>query len=190
MFATDAHRNSVTRAGAGVYSAERIATVPERLRNVYFAEVGSDQFQIRPEVRRSIVFAPHNLLLDAHFTNLDFISCRNVLIYFRAEAQVRVMTAFHLGLKLNGILFLGASEHLGTFEQDYEPLNRHWRVYQKMRVGSRVARQPMTAPRVYLPDNLQLKSRGVVSQTWERGLLQSLINSGFVVDDHASETGC
>ncbi len=184
IFATDAHRNSISRAGAGVYTHDRIETVPERFREAYFNPVGNDQFQIRPEIRRSIVFAPHNLLVDAHFTNLDFISCRNVLIYLRAEAQTKVLNGFHLGLRLNGILFLGASEHLGHFEQDYEPLNRQWRIYAKIRSGNTMPRQPVTSPRINLPDNLRMRGTSLVSQTWERGLLQAMIETGFVVDDH------
>ncbi len=184
IFATDAHRNSISRAGSGVYTQDRIESVPERLREPYFVSIGSDQFQIRPEIRRTIVFAPHNLLVDAHFTNLDFISCRNVLIYLRADAQAKVLGGFHLGLRLNGILFLGASEHLGHFEQDYETISRQWRIYTKIRSGSSLPRKPISAPRIQLPDNLRMRGASLVSQTWERGLLQEMIDTGFVVDDH------
>ncbi len=184
IFATDAHRNSISRAGAGVYTQARIEAVPERFRETYFTSVGNDQFQIQPEIRRSIVFAPHNLLVDAHFTNLDFISCRNVLIYLRSDAQTKVLNGFHLGLRLNGILFLGASEHLGHFEQDYEVLNRQWRIYTKTRAGNTLPRRPMAASRITVPDNLRMRGTSLVSQTWERGLLQAMIKTGFVVDDH------
>lgn len=184
VFATDAHKNSITRAGSGVFSSERLQAVPVDLQSKYFVQHGANQFQIRPEVRRSIVFAPHNLLVDAHFTNLDLISCRNVMIYLRQEVQSRVLSSFHQGLKLNGILFLGASEHLGEYEQDYVSISRHWRIYRKSRMGVKLPNKPTFSPRIKLPDNLEIKHRPIGAQTWERGLLHSLIESGYVVDDH------
>lgn len=184
IFATDAHRNSISTAGSGVFTADRVESVPDQFKARYFVLIGADNYQIRPEVRRTIVFAPHNLLVDAHFTNLDLISCRNVLIYLRAEAQGKVLSGLHQGLRVGGILFLGASEHLGVIDHDYQALNRHWRIYRKVRPGINVPQRFVIAPRIHLPESLGSRSGGRLSQPWERGLLQALVKSGFVVDDH------
>ncbi|HLL95616.1 MAG TPA: PAS domain S-box protein, partial [Spirosoma sp.] len=60
------------------------------------------------------VFASHNLLKDPPFSRLDFISCRNLLIYLDAELQRKAMATFHYALNPNGHLLLGKSETVGT----------------------------------------------------------------------------
>lgn len=184
VFATDAHRSSIIRAGAGIYSEDRLQDFPVHLRTKYFLPVGEGKFQIRPEIRRLIVFAPHNLLVDTHFTNLDFISCRNVLIYFRSEAQVKVLASFHLGLNLHGILFLGASEHMGSLDQDYQVLNRQWRIYQKIRTRTKIAPRQYASLTMQMPDSANYPRPKLAIPHWERGLLSMVIQSGFVVDEH------
>lgn len=184
IFATDAHKNSISRAGTGVFSSDRVEEVPPHFIERYFVPISADEYQIRPQVRRTIVFAPHNLLVDAHFTNLDLISCRNVLIYLWTEAQTKVLQGFHQGLNTGGILFLGASEHLGSIDHDYQVLSRHWRIYSKIRRGINMYQNQPTTPRIHLPDNLFHRRGRAISQSWERGLLHTLVKSGFVVDDH------
>jgi hypothetical protein len=44
-------------------------------------------FRIQKPIREMLVFAPQNLLEDPPFTKLDFVSCRNLLIYVEAELQ-------------------------------------------------------------------------------------------------------
>ena len=131
VFATDAHQDSITFAANGIFEASRIKMVPETLRQKYFVPLGED-YQIEKQVRRNIVFASHNLLQDAVFTKLDFISCRNVLIYFLPEIQKKVLVRFHFSLLPDGILFLGPSEHLGALTDEFSTLNRTWRIYTKI----------------------------------------------------------
>ena len=57
-----------------------------------------------------MVFAPHNLLGDPPFSQLDLIACRNVLIYLQRDVQQDVMELFHYALKPDGFLVLGTSE--------------------------------------------------------------------------------
>ena len=80
-----------------------------------------------------IVFAPHNLIKDAPFTQLDLITCRNLLIYFQPAAQRKVISLFHFGLKTGGVLFLGPSENVGDLADEFTPIDRHWKIYRKRR---------------------------------------------------------
>ena len=61
-------------------------------------------------IRESCIFARHDLTRDPPFSQLDLVSCRNVLIYLGAGAQQRVLPALHYSLKPSGLLILGSAE--------------------------------------------------------------------------------
>lgn len=132
IFATDVHRASLDVASAGFYSEAGLSEVtPTRLQR-YFVRKGTG-FQISPELRRMIVFAPHNLVRDAPFTKLDLISCRNLLIYLQPLAQKKVLSLFQFSLKTGGILFLGPSESPGDLAEEFDTLDNQWKLYRKRR---------------------------------------------------------
>ena len=54
--------------------------------------------------------AVQDLLADPPFSRLDFVPCRNLLIYLGQEAQAKVMDLFHFALREGGILLLGGAE--------------------------------------------------------------------------------
>jgi two-component system CheB/CheR fusion protein len=130
IFATDVHRGSLERAARAIYGADALARVsPERLSR-YFTRIG-DSFQIVPELRKMIVFAQHNVMRDAPFTRVDLVSCRNLLIYLQAAAQEKVLSLFHFALKRGGRLLLGPSETVGAMGNEYQVVDKHWRLYRK-----------------------------------------------------------
>jgi two-component system CheB/CheR fusion protein len=130
IFATDVHRGSLELAARGVYEAEAVANVtPERLER-YFWQRGST-YQVVPELRQMIVFAPHNVIRDAPFTRVDLISCRNLLIYLQPAAQQKALSLFHFALNRGGVVLLGPSESPGPLLQNFEVVDRHWRIYRK-----------------------------------------------------------
>jgi two-component system CheB/CheR fusion protein len=132
VFATDVHRASLDVASSGRYPEESLADVPENQRSRYF-EQKADGWQVIPSIRKMLVFAPHNLIKDAPFTKIDLVTCRNLLIYLKPEAQMRAISLFHFALRLGGKLFLGPSESIGDFEDDFRALDRTWKIYEKMR---------------------------------------------------------
>lgn len=132
VFATDVHRNSLEAGSAGVYSQESLAKVPEELRQRYFTLHGS-LYYVGSELRKMVIFAPHNLSIDPPFTRIDLISCRNVLIYLKPEVQKRILSLFHFGLKVNGYLLLGSSETLGELSGEFDTVDQHWRIFRKLR---------------------------------------------------------
>lgn len=132
IFATDAHRASLDTASAGIYKESSLNNVsPERLKR-YFTPTGED-YQIAKELRQMIVFAQQNVIKDAPFTRLNFISCRNMLIYFQPGIQKKVISLFHFGLRMGGVLMLGPSEGVGDLEDEFKPIDRHWKVFSKRR---------------------------------------------------------
>ncbi|MGE0791823.1 MAG: chemotaxis protein CheB [Sandaracinaceae bacterium] len=155
VFATDVHARALEIASAGVYDEERLANVdPERLRR-YFARRQDGRMQVTPELRHLVVFASHNVLKDAPFTNLDLVSCRNLLIYFRPIAQRQALSLLQFGLRIGGGLVLGPSESLADFADDYERFDDVHRIYVRKRLARRIPNltlsrhvsQVMRAPR-------------------------------------------
>jgi two-component system CheB/CheR fusion protein len=132
LFATDVHRASLEFASAGVYDADCLTDVSGARLERYF-ERRADGYHVSAEIRRMVVFAPHNVIKDAPFTKLDIISCRNLLIYFQPHAQRKALSLFHFGLRKNGALFLGSSESPGDLADEFETLNEHAKVYRKRR---------------------------------------------------------
>ena len=132
IFATDVHRTSLDFASLGLYSEDSLAEVSDERRSRFFTRV-RDQFQVVSELRKMVVFAPHNVVSDAPFTRLDLVTCRNLLIYLQPIAQKKALSLFHFGLKTGGILFLGPSETPGDLQEEFESLNKHWRIYRKRR---------------------------------------------------------
>lgn len=132
LFATDVHRESLSRAAAGVYDADAIARLTPAQVEQYFTRHG-DEYAITPELRRFIVFSHHDILHDPPFTRLHLIACRNLLIYLEYPAQKKILSLFHFALRKGGTLFLGPSETIGDLEDEFEPVDRHWRIYKKRR---------------------------------------------------------
>jgi two-component system CheB/CheR fusion protein len=132
IFATDVHQASLDYASAGVYSEEALADVPALRLERYFTKHPAG-YQVAQELRKLIVFAPHNVIKDAPFTKLDLVCCRNLLIYLQPHAQKKAISLFHFALKPSGILFLGPSESPGEISDEFDTLDRHWKIFRKRR---------------------------------------------------------
>ncbi|APH06163.1 CheR family methyltransferase [Bacillus weihaiensis] len=128
VFATDIDRDSVKFASQGTYSEQIVTTIPTNLLIKYFDKDGSD-YQVKREIRQKIVFAPHNMIKDSPFVNLDMISCRNVMIYFQTELQQRVLSLFHFALKDRGYLLLGPSETIGKLSSLFGPIDKKYKIF-------------------------------------------------------------
>ncbi len=171
VFATDVDSMAMAEASAGRYSREIIAEVSQERLNRYFQEIHGG-FEVRTHLRKLVVFAHHNMISDPPFSNIDFISCRNVLIYFQHAVQKKVLAGFHFSLKPDAPIFFGSSESIGDLKAYFESLNESSRVYKKISniklpIGS-LMRQPSEhrAPRLGIPpvSNLLRNYRGQQSR--------------------------
>ena len=102
--------------------------------------------QVIPPLRQMVVFAPQNVLRDAPFTKLDLVTCRNMLIYLRPDAQKKVLSLFHFGLRSGGALMLGTSETPGELSDEFQPVDQKHRIYRKRRDVSLLAGVPLASP--------------------------------------------
>ncbi|MCC9600341.1 PAS domain-containing protein [Stieleria sp. JC731] len=132
VFATDVHRTSLETASMAVYPVHALDQVPPELALKYFTR-NNGLCHIKREIRQRVIFAANDITSDPPFTRIDLISCRNVLIYLEARVQHRVLSMFHFGLRIGGVLFLGPSETVGDLAPEFETLDRHWRIYSKKR---------------------------------------------------------
>jgi two-component system, chemotaxis family, CheB/CheR fusion protein len=132
MFATDLDEHAIAEARRGVYSQERVAAIPEELRVAYFICNSPEEWQVRPALRERITFATHDLNNDPPFSNIDLISCRNVLIYLQPRLQNRLIRQLHLALAPGGFVFLGSSDAVGQYEHLFETVDKRTCIHRKI----------------------------------------------------------
>jgi two-component system CheB/CheR fusion protein len=81
IFATDISEFAISKARSGFYLESQMEGVSPERKSRFFVPQPGGGYQISRAVRELCVFARHNLGGDPPFSNLDLISCRNVLIY-------------------------------------------------------------------------------------------------------------
>ena len=129
VFASDVDPDAVATAREGLYPATIEADVsPVRLARFFSKE--EHGYKVLPELRAAVVFAVQDVLADPPFSRLDLVSCRNLLIYLRSEAQAKVVSLFHYALREGGILVLGTSETAGNIDGRYELISKAARIYR------------------------------------------------------------
>jgi chemotaxis protein methyltransferase CheR len=120
IFASDLSFTVLAAASKGEYGAEKVqATVDDRYVSRYFEKSG-ERLRVRDEVKKMVVFDFHNLKNDNGLDGLDFIFCRNVMIYFDMEEQKRLVDKFYASLNPGGYLFIGHAESLQGWGTRFE----------------------------------------------------------------------
>jgi chemotaxis protein methyltransferase CheR len=139
IYATDMNEKVLEKAKAGIFPLSRMKTYTSN----YVAAGGKRAFSeyykadvegacFHSSLTKNMVFAHHNLATDSSFNEFHVIICRNVMIYFDRELQVRVHQLIYESLANSGFLGLGNRESLTTInQQSYEVIDRNERLYQK-----------------------------------------------------------
>jgi two-component system, chemotaxis family, CheB/CheR fusion protein len=185
IFATDVSEAAIDKARNGFYPENIKADVgAERLRRFFAPADGG--YRVAKSVRDMCIFARQDLTRDPPFSQLDLVSCRNVLIYLGAILQQRAMSIFHYALKPNGFLLLGASESIGSQADLFAIADKAHKVYAKKPSGAR----PFVEFSSHLPERVELpkpvaggKVRADLHAEIDRLLLARFAPSGVVVDD-------
>ena len=129
IFATDIDKDAVDMARTGLYpDSISVDVSPERLSQFFTKKANA--YKIKEEIRQMIVFAVQDIIKDPPFTKLQMICCRNVMIYFNAELQKKVLPVFHYALKPGGILWLGSSETIGDHADIFAVVDRKWKIFR------------------------------------------------------------
>ena len=129
VFASDVDTESIALAREGVYPDTIESDVSaERLRRFFSKE--DRNYRVSTDLRSTITFTVQDLLADPPFSRIDMVSCRNLLIYLRPEAQSRVISLFHFALRQDGLLLLGNSETVGHLDTYFSPIAKAERLYR------------------------------------------------------------
>jgi two-component system, chemotaxis family, CheB/CheR fusion protein len=149
IFATDIDETALGVARAGRYPASLLRQVSQERLERHFRKA-DDFYVISKDIRDMCVFSMHNLIRDPPFSRIDLVSCRNLLIYFGAEFQARVMPVFHYALKPGRFLFLGTSESIGHSEDLFEAVDKKQRIF---------VRRDRPAPHIQMPAAMAQRRR-------------------------------
>ncbi|WP_395059602.1 chemotaxis protein CheB [Polaromonas sp.] len=184
IFASDLSSDAIATARRGQYPSSISDTVsPGRLAQFFTPHNGS--YRIGKRIRDMVLFAQHDVILDPPFTKLDLLSCRNLMIYFDAALQRRLLPLFHYSLKPGGVMLLGSSETVGRFNQLFIPLESKLRLYLRQdstgantpdflltslpplsRIKKELPMPPPSAPDSTAMENLQTAADRVLLQVY------------------------
>jgi two-component system CheB/CheR fusion protein len=141
IFASDLSPHAIATARRGEYPASITSDVSTGRLERFFSAHGT-HYQINKDIRDMVLFAQHDVTLDPPFTRLDLITCRNLLIYFDAALQRRLIPLFHYCLRPDGLLLLGSSETVGRFHHLFAPVESKLRLHRRLGGANRGAEFP------------------------------------------------
>jgi len=187
IFATDISDTALDRARTGLYTESAVSEISvDRLKRFFIRLDGG--FQVNKSIRDMCIFAKQNLVKDPPFSNLDLVSCRNLLIYLGPVLQRRVIPTLHYALKPGGYLMLGASENLGGFADHFGLVDKKDKIYQKRKTSARLTTYfanpdylPIRAGDVKLPR--ELPASFTVEREVEHLLVNRFVPASVVVND-------
>jgi chemotaxis protein methyltransferase CheR len=139
IYGTDINTDALARAREAIYPLDAVRRAEENYRRAggqrqlsdyYVAQYGRAKLSHR--LARNLVFSQHNLATDFAFGEMQFIICRNVLIYFGRDLQERVLKLFAGSLARRGFLALGAKESLSPLDaaQRFETIDSAARLFR------------------------------------------------------------
>lgn len=142
IYATDLNKKVLSIAKEGVYSLSAMRSYSENYLLAGGATSLSDYYHVsygkavmKPEVRKNIVFAIHDLTGDGVFNQFHLVTCRNVMIYFTLEQRIKVFKLLYDSLAPLGFLCLGTRETLrySGIEDFFRVIDSSLNIYQKIR---------------------------------------------------------
>jgi chemotaxis protein methyltransferase CheR len=140
IYATDINPAALARARAGIFDTARMALFTANHRLSGARSSLSEHYHAAPGgalmdsvLRERIMFSDHSLATDSVFSEVQLISCRNVLIYFDRPLQNRALDLFHQSLCRRGYLGLGLKESLRFTSQaeQFEEVRRDVKLYRR-----------------------------------------------------------
>jgi chemotaxis methyl-accepting protein methylase len=96
-------------------------------------------YRVTPELRSVVVFTVQDLLADPPFSRLDLVSCRNLLIYLRPEAQEKVVALLYFALREGGVVLLGGAETIRNVDGRFEAISKADRIYRRIGLADRAS---------------------------------------------------
>ncbi len=136
IFATDLSEKAITKARAGTYLKKEMEGLSDIRQKQFFTKIDG-HYQVNKSIRDVCIFAIHNFVKDPPFAKMDFISCRNVLIYLEPFLQKKTLRIFHYALRDRGVLLLGKSETTGSASDIFIPFGKSDKYFTKNAIPGR-----------------------------------------------------
>lgn len=130
IFATDINERALAVARKGFYPTDLIKGLTDEQLQQYFIRE-KDGFEVKKSLKQMVLFSKHDITNDPPFVRLDYISCRNVLIYFKSELQKEVIPIFHYALRKSGYLLLGKSENVAQVSNLFHNSEENVKLFQR-----------------------------------------------------------
>lgn len=129
FFATDIDQKAINVARNGRYPPDIADAVSQSRLDRFFTreEIG---YRVTPDLRDAVVFSVHDILTDPPFSRIDFVSCRNLLIYLINEAQEKALDVFRFALRPDGLLLLGSAETVGGSDHQFSAIAKPIHLYR------------------------------------------------------------
>ncbi len=115
IYSTDISTAIIKKAKEGTYESHEIERgLDEVSLNKFFNKLNEKYYQVKAEYRSKVTFMASNLVENfSHLVpSMDFISCRNVLIYFDQETKMDIVKRLTQKLNPNGFLLLGQVDYI------------------------------------------------------------------------------
>ncbi len=160
IFASDLSADAIAAARRGFYPLAIAETITETRLQRFFQQQ-QQGYQIKAEIRDMVLFTQHNVLQAPPFTKLDLISCRNLLIYFDAALQRKLLPLFYYALRPSGVLLLGSSETIGRDSCLFTPLDARLRLFLRQDQRQQLSRSSAQLVQSFPPLSTFVKDASV-----------------------------
>lgn len=185
IFATDISEVAIEEARRATYTEQLVEGLGARRIDRFFDRT-SEGYKLKKELRDLCTVSRHDLTLNPPFARLDLISCRNVLIYFGAGLQKKVVPVFHYALKTGAFLWLGRAESTGASSKLFSVVEKTHKIYAKLSaprgyLGSRGFAHGMVLPSVPAREH---KSEAPFQLIADQLLLSRYAPAGVVINEN------
>ncbi len=143
ILATDINANFGMTIKEGIYSKEEVGRIPESLLSKYFSPIDgkSDRYIISEQLRKAVIFLQHDLLsFSSPGNGFCLVLCKNVLLHFNQEDQIKVIQMFYDALETDGYFATEQTQKLPeSFSSKFEQVVTNAQLYRKKNSSCRVS---------------------------------------------------
>jgi len=114
ILATDISDKVLISAKLGIYSEDKIQTLPSHWKSMYLQKYDNMNFVFKDIIKKEIMFKKFNLM-DPFFPyrkKFHTIFCRNVMIYFDENTRNEIIGKFVDNLEVGGFFLIGKTESI------------------------------------------------------------------------------
>lgn len=131
ILGTDLNTEVLNLARAGVYRNAAFKEMDKKLLKSYFEQEGQD-FKVCTTIRALCHFEKQDIIKGPSVSELDMVSCRNLLIYLKTPLQEHLFNDFYRCLAPQGIFFMGPSESLSPKSMAlFATIDHQYKIFQR-----------------------------------------------------------